>query len=100
MNASLPQTVNRNYLSSRITFNSPFNWIAHKLNPAVAEKEVETSHELARQKQAKEGKGNLFDATAAAVAETDKPTLAASVVPRRKHTEVRLHSPNYLLHSY
>jgi len=70
-----------------ITFNNPFNWIANKLNPGIAKKEVETSYELTRQKQAKEGKGNLFDATAAAVAKTDKPTLAASAVPRGKHTE-------------
>ena len=46
------------------------------------------SHELARKKKAEEGKGNLFDAVAVSN-ETEKPTLAASVVPRKKHKEVR-----------
>jgi len=65
-----------------ISFNNPFNWIANKLNPAIAEDKA--SHVAARQKQAEEGKGNLF---AAAAAKSEKPTLASPVVPRKKYTE-------------
>lgn len=79
---------------SRVSFNNPFNWIANKLSPAITEKKDEASHVIARQKRAKEGMGNLFDAAAVA-AETEKPTSVssvASVVPRKKHTEVHIHS--------
>jgi len=70
---------------SRISFNNPFNWIANKLSPAISEKEDKISHELARQKQAEQGTGNLFDVAAA---ETGKSTLAGPVAPRKKYTEV------------
>ena len=73
----------------RISFNNPFNWIANKLSPNITEKEDKASHELARKKKAEEGTGNLFDAVAVG-SETDKPTLATSVVPRKKHKEVCL----------
>ena len=67
-------------------FNNPFNWIVNKLSPTTTQKEDEASHEVARQKRAEEGKGSLFDAAAA---QTEKPTLATPVVPRKKYTEVR-----------
>lgn len=72
----------------RISFNNPINWIANKLSPNITEKEDTASHELARKKKAEEGTGNLFDAAAAAT-ETEKPTLATPIVPRKKHKEVR-----------
>jgi hypothetical protein len=73
----------------RITFNNPFNWVANKLSPAVTGKTDKDTNARARLKQAQEGKGSLFDAVAI---ETEESTLAAPVVPRKKFTEVRIHS--------
>ncbi|KAF9780192.1 ribosomal protein L22 [Thelephora terrestris] len=72
------------WIPRRGMFNNPFNWIANKLSPTTTQKEDEASHEVARQKRAEEGKGSLFDAAAA---QTEKPTLATPVVPRKKYTE-------------